>query len=399
VLVPAAIAEKEEEEEEGTRTKGCVRCPRCPWRGLRRLVWGILLGGGVALAWAGGTHCARRTLQTLPAPFFITWFASTWNLLFFPLYYLGHLLGADKRQWPVTRFRQCSELLGEGGVASGGWARWRGLLWRVALFSALWSIATFLYLLSLRRISPGDASTVLCCSPAFLFLLAQINDNIISPFLSSKIVAVILSITGIVMMAYADGFHSDSITGVALAVGSASTSAFYNVLVKLLVGCPGPGGVAVLQSCAGLCSAALQGWLCALLYLSGVEYWSPTLPLPWTQLCELACLLLSFNILVHFGDTFTHPAFISFGILLSVPTNTVMSMYLDPALQFSQVRLAATGIIASGFLLLLLPERWDESVLSWLGGLRVGRHREEHLEEAGEGAVTSRAKPKLSGLQ
>lgn len=38
-----------------------------------------------------------------------------------------------------------------------------------------------------------------------------------------------MAITGIVMMAYADGFHGDSIIGVALAVGSASTSALYKV--------------------------------------------------------------------------------------------------------------------------------------------------------------------------
>lgn len=44
-----------------------------------------------------------------------------------------------------------------------------------------------------------------------------------------QIVAAIMAITGIVMMAYADGFHGDSIIGVALAVGSASTSALYKV--------------------------------------------------------------------------------------------------------------------------------------------------------------------------
>ncbi len=38
-----------------------------------------------------------------------------------------------------------------------------------------------------------------------------------------------MAITGIVMMAYADGFHGDSFMGVALAVGSASTSALYKV--------------------------------------------------------------------------------------------------------------------------------------------------------------------------
>lgn len=47
--------------------------------------------------------------------------------------------------------------------------------------------------------------------------------------LHMQIVAAIMAITGIVMMAYADGFHGDSFVGVALAVGSASTSALYKV--------------------------------------------------------------------------------------------------------------------------------------------------------------------------
>ena len=43
-----------------------------------------------------------------------------------------------------------------------------------------------------------------------------------------------MAITGIVMMAYADNFHADSIIGVAFAVGSASTSALYKVFRVLL---------------------------------------------------------------------------------------------------------------------------------------------------------------------
>lgn len=41
--------------------------------------------------------------------------------------------------------------------------------------------------------------------------------------------AAILAIAGIVMMTYADGFHSHSVIGIALVVGSASVSALYKV--------------------------------------------------------------------------------------------------------------------------------------------------------------------------
>lgn len=52
----------------------------------------------------------------------------------------------------------------------------------------------------------------------------------LNPFPPSvQIVAAILAIAGIVMMTYADGFHSHSVIGIALVVGSASTSALYKV--------------------------------------------------------------------------------------------------------------------------------------------------------------------------
>lgn len=51
----------------------------------------------------------------------------------------------------------------------------------------------------------------------------------LSFFVSNQIVAAIFAIAGIVMMTYADGFHSHSVIGIALVVGSASMSALYKV--------------------------------------------------------------------------------------------------------------------------------------------------------------------------
>lgn len=47
-----------------------------------------------------------------------------------------------------------------------------------------------------------------------------------------QIVAAILAIAGIVMMTYADGFHSHSVIGITFVVASASMSALYKVLVR-----------------------------------------------------------------------------------------------------------------------------------------------------------------------
>lgn len=49
--------------------------------------------------------------------------------------------------------------------------------------------------------------------------------------LPPQIVAAILAIAGIVMMTYADGFHSHSVIGITFVVASASMSALYKVFV------------------------------------------------------------------------------------------------------------------------------------------------------------------------
>nr|XP_023699246.1 solute carrier family 35 member F4-like [Paramormyrops kingsleyae] len=259
-------------------------CPRWPLQVMRRVAWGLLLGPSVALSLAGGTQSARAVLQRWHAPFFITCFCCAGNLLLFPFYYLGQLVGAEKRQGPTASFRQCSAFLGEEGVTL------RAMLRTAAPFSVLWSLSCYLYLLALRRISAGDASAILCCSRAFAFLLSWIGLR--DTFMGVRIVGTILSVTGIVMMAYADGFHGDSIMGVALAVGSACASALFKVLLRRRVGEEQPGGASVLLSCVGMCGTCLQSWLSGLLCLTGVEDWPATQDAAWGELCLAGLLSL-----------------------------------------------------------------------------------------------------------
>lgn len=69
---------------------------------------------------------------------------------------------------------------------------------------------------------------------------------------SVQIVAAILAIAGIVMMTYADGFHSHSVIGIALVVASASMSALYKV-------CAGANSLSWLGS-PQPAQPALDGW-------------------------------------------------------------------------------------------------------------------------------------------
>ncbi|XP_072515632.1 solute carrier family 35 member F3 [Salminus brasiliensis] len=363
---------------------------RCPLKAVLRVTAGLLLAGCMSAAWAWAAHSAKHALTRLQAPFFIIWFCSIWNLLFFPLYYLGHLLGSERREWPSVRLRKCSRFLGEGELTV------RLVLKGAAPFSLLWSTSGYLHLLSLCRISISDGSAVLCCSHAFAFLLSWIGLK--DRFMGVRIVAAIFSITGIVMLAYADGFHSNSITGVALGVGSASTSAFYKVLFRKNVGEVQPGPMCVLLSCVGVCGLLLHSWLCVLLYLTHTEYWPPSQHIPWDTLCTTAALLLVFNLMVNLGGVLSYPALTSLGVLLTIPASAAVDWFMSSTLVVSHVRGAAFGIISVGFLLLLLPEDWDERALHWFGTLWHGRDESLLGEDIGvEAAGPVRIKLKSAG--
>ncbi|XP_065539704.1 solute carrier family 35 member F4 isoform X2 [Lathamus discolor] len=262
-----------------------------------------------------------------------------------------------------------------------------------APFSILWTLTNYLYLLALKKLTATDVSALFCCNKAFVFLLSWIvlKDR----FMGARIVAAIMAITGIVMMAYADGFQGDSIIGVAYAVGSASTSALYKVLFKMFLGSANFGEAAHFVSTLGFFNFIFISVTPIILYFTKVEYWSPFSAVPWGYLCGVAGLWLAFNILVNVGVVLTYPILISIGTVLSVPGNAAVDL-LKHKMIFSVVRLGATIIICIGFLLMLLPEEWDEITLRFLNSLKE-KKSEDHADDITDSSVHTRSRSRANG--
>ncbi|XP_071402756.1 solute carrier family 35 member F4 isoform X2 [Centroberyx affinis] len=352
-----------------------------------KVLGGLLVVLCVSSSWVGTTQVVKLTFQSFSCPFFISWFSSNWNILFFPIYYSAHVVTTREKQTPIQKFRECSKLFGEDGMTL------KLFLKRTAPFSILWTLTNYLYLLALKKLTATDVSALYCCHKAFVFLLSWIvlKDR----FMGVRIVAAIMAITGIVMMAYADGFHGDSFVGVALAVGSASTSALYKVLFKMFLGSANLGEVAHFLSTMGFFNLIFISCVPLILYFTKVEHWGSISSLPWGYLCGLAGLWLVFNILVNVGVVLTYPILISIGTLLSVPGNAAVDV-LKHEVIFSVVRLAATCIICLGFLLLLLPEEWDSVTLRFLATI-ADKKSEEHGEELTESSVHTRSRSRANG--
>ncbi|XP_043916237.1 putative thiamine transporter SLC35F3 [Protopterus annectens] len=478
------------QEPDNTEHSVTSLCHCCSLAKLRKMIWGAIITSCLAGLWVGSSHMARLTLQGMNAAFFMTWFTATWNILFFPVYYVGSLPLAHKKETPLKQFRKWIQFLSADDFTL------RACLKKMTLFAILWTLTNYLYFLALKKISITEASALFCCSKAFVFLLSWIILK--DKFMGVRIVAVIFSISGIVMMSYADGFQSDSITGVALLVGSSLASALYKVLFKLLMREIKSGETSVFLSALGVFNALFLLWIPVILYVTKVEYWSSAYDIPWEHLCGLAGFLLTFNIVMNFGANLTYPIVNSFGIFLSVPTSAenelgekirsaqetlyknsqdslidvciselieqiscyerkllqmkqkklkrgvadfqkgnvfvwlkeqrvnalqmergvntvrnrdqqlrpttsgsneaVLGIYTNKMDNFSNVRTAATVIICTGFLLLLLPEDWDEAVQLFCTRLQKKKITEEGAETNMEVGIHSWTKNKMTAI-
>nr|BAC33198.1 unnamed protein product [Mus musculus] len=144
-----------------------ARCLSCTSMVLKT-IWGLLIILSVSSSWVGTTQIVKITYKNFYCPFFMTWFSTNWNIMFFPVYYSGHLATAQEKQSPIKKFRECSRIFGEDGLTL------KLFLKRTAPFSILWTLTNYLYLLALKKLTATDVSALFCCNKAFVFLLSWI---------------------------------------------------------------------------------------------------------------------------------------------------------------------------------------------------------------------------------
>lgn len=70
-----------------------------------KVLGGLLMVLCISSSWVGTTQVVKLTYQSFSCPFFISWFSSNWNILFFPIYYSGHVVLTREKQTPIQKFR------------------------------------------------------------------------------------------------------------------------------------------------------------------------------------------------------------------------------------------------------------------------------------------------------
>ena len=320
------------------------------WKTLRALC-SIFIVLGIATSWVGSTQFAKSTYtNTFNAPWFVVWFSTTWMSVCFPVISLCCRL--IKRQGFRTSFAKAENVYGDRGLCP------YTLITRCLPFVIIWCGCNYMYIRSLSVLSATDVTALFSSTPAFVFVLSLLllRDELFS---LRRLLATLISIGGIVVIAYSNGFTGPTTTGVLLTVGSAILAATYKVTFKLFIGDGGIEQVSLFLTCLGLLNLLCFWPVLEIMHFTHYEriYWDN---IPWSYLCGSAALGLLFNFLINFGIAFTFPLFISLGTVLGIPLNAEADkIWRDTP--FSWVKGAGSVMIIVGFILMTFPAKDDKS--------------------------------------
>merc|ERR1712223_1925043 len=198
--------------------------------------------------------------------------------------------------------------------------------WRSCAFSFLWLLTNFLYIKALHALGCTEVIALFATNISFVYMLSWVVLH--EQFVGIRIVAVILSTTGIALLAYMDGISDTrTLAGVVLAAASAAGSAIYKVMFKRIFGEVSFCQVSIFFTMIGLCSLSLLWPIFLALYLSGMET-IPWKTLPWPSLTGALLLTLGANLLANFSIAITYETFITLGLVIAVPMCVVADMTL-----------------------------------------------------------------------
>ena len=316
-----------------------------------RTLCGIAIVIGIAISWVGSTQFAKSTYtSSFDAPWFVVWFSTSWMSLCFPVISLCYRL---IKGWGFfTSLKKSEDVFGDRGLCPVT------LLTRCLPFVIIWCGCNYMYTRALSVLSATDVTALFSSTPAFVFIFSLLllkNEK----FSWQRLFATLISIGGIIVIAYTNGFTGPSTSGIILAVFSAILAATYKVTFKLFIGDGEMRHVSLFLTCLGLINLLCFWPILEIMHFTHYERisWDN---IPWSYLCGSAALGLLFNFLINFGIAFTFPLFISLGTVLGIPLNAVIDA-IWRSTPFSWLKGAGAAMIIIGFILMSLHNKDDSS--------------------------------------
>ncbi|GAV04319.1 hypothetical protein RvY_14618-2 [Ramazzottius varieornatus] len=343
----------------------------------RKVVLGVVLVCLIACSQVGAAQFARNTYTaTFNAPFFVTWFGAICLVICYPVYCLCMLFNWKRKESFLAIWKSSQDVYGPDGIS------WKKILLQNGFFSlvALGTNYSYVRALGIKASLPSDITAMFASNCVFVFLLSSIvlGTNLIS----LKMISVALAVSGIVLIAYAEGFAGPSLLVVALTLTAALGAAIFTVFFKKVVGNAKPDQVCLFLSITAVVTAVVFFPVVLILHFTDTE--SVSSPVPWDYLAGSSAIGVVFNFLLNFGVAYTYPLFIAFGGIVGIPLNHVADWYFRDNV-FDAIKIGGTVLIIAGFILIVtLPVNVDNKFHTWVTTRILRRQLVQTSEETVE---------------
>ncbi|XP_036361841.1 solute carrier family 35 member F4 isoform X2 [Octopus sinensis] len=314
---------------------------------------GVLITIILGTLWVGFTQFSKNTYtESFTAPLIVVYFHTSWLVVFYPVYITVVFIVARGSI-------QLKQLYSENFKIYKEETKLVRFSVRTCAFCFIWAISNYSYIRALQLLDSVDVIALYSTNQSFVYMLSWII--LFEKFIAIRILAIIFSITGIVLFAYADGFGTSNMWGVVLAVVSASAAAVYKIFCKKFIGEVNFGKISLFLSLVGLTNLLVLWPFVLLFYFTKTEFvdW---FDLPWTPLCASAVFTTAHQLVFNYSGVFTITFFIETALLFGIPLGAIADIVWRNS-HFSGMKISALVLIEVGLLLTILPEGWHHHVM------------------------------------
>lgn len=315
-----------------------------------KMLLGTLLTVLIAFSWAGQTQFTKSayTGTGFYAPFFLVWFGTLWMILCYPIYLAGfascarftdgdRLTVMQKMKTDAFVFSEVPLSMKSAGV--------------VLSFTVLWIACNYAASQAIGHIPAAEFTVLFSCNSAMVFILSFFVLK--EKFTIPKVCSILLCIAGVVCVSYDEGLKSFTVIGVISSVVSAFLAAVYKVGFKKIVGDANFGQVSLFMTCLGLANALIFWPIMVGLAVSHTEQ-IDLRTAPWGFIVGSSVLGFIFNLMINIGIAVTYPLFVSIGMFIGIPLNTLID-YLARGVRYSTLDVVGIVLIIISFLIILIP--------------------------------------------
>ncbi|EDV20666.1 uncharacterized protein TRIADDRAFT_60827 [Trichoplax adhaerens] len=246
--------------------------------------------------------------------------------------------------------------------------------YRMLTMAIMLAVANYGYYYALAFTSPTDVLAVFSSVVGFAYVLSVIWLK--EPFIIIRFLAVLLSIAGVVLIAYSEGLGSLQATGVLLTAASAFFSATFRVISKKCLVSISLAQTSMLLTLVGFYSLVTLWIPTLILHLAGIEVLTAS-SFPW-PFFMIGIFNVIYNLLLCIGIAITYPAYASLGSLFAIPMNAAIDVSLRQEI-FNLYKILGTLSLILAFLILTIPA---ETVLAFSSRLRSRITRRQNRQEA-----------------